>query len=179
MSVSHRLRRQAFAPGREFQGAQPAVRVCRASANSRCHFCQTWCCPALERWSSMENGQWCAAVRHRPRIRRRRGPALHAYESFLRRVCLEVSMSHPTTTVYRTGMTVRAATAARHAPSILNTQPWRWRLQPERMELVRRTLRSTHRGRPAGDGCWRWAAAPPCITPGSCWPPRAGRCTSR
>jgi nitroreductase len=28
-----------------------------------------------------------------------------------------------------------AATAARHAPSILNTQPWRWRVRPGRLEL--------------------------------------------
>ena len=46
-------------------------------------------------------------------------------------------MSHATTTVDRpTGEALTgAAAAAGHAPSILNTQPWRWRLEPGRLEL--------------------------------------------
>src|SRR3569833_143046 len=32
-------------------------------------------------------------------------------------------------------LSVAAATAARWAPSVLNTQPWRWRVHPDRLEL--------------------------------------------
>jgi hypothetical protein len=46
-------------------------------------------------------------------------------------------MMRATTTVdRRTGEALTgAAAAAGHAPSILNTQPWRWRLEPGRLEL--------------------------------------------
>jgi len=46
-------------------------------------------------------------------------------------------MHHATTTVDRPiGVDLtRAATAAGYAPSILNTQPWRWRLEPGRLHL--------------------------------------------
>lgn len=46
-------------------------------------------------------------------------------------------MSHATTTVDRPRgeALVGAVAAAGYAPSILNTQPWRWRLEPGRLEL--------------------------------------------
>jgi nitroreductase len=46
-------------------------------------------------------------------------------------------MSHATTTVDRPSgeALTGAAAAAGYAPSILNTQPWRWRLEPGRLEL--------------------------------------------
>lgn len=46
-------------------------------------------------------------------------------------------MKRTTSTVdARTGEAlISAATAASHAPSILNTQPWRWRLESGRLEL--------------------------------------------
>ena len=46
-------------------------------------------------------------------------------------------MSHATTTVDRPSVDVLtgAVAAAAYAPSILNTQPWRWRLEPGRLEL--------------------------------------------
>jgi len=46
-------------------------------------------------------------------------------------------MSHATTTVDRPSgeALTSAAAAAGYAPSILNTQPWRWRLEPGRLEL--------------------------------------------
>jgi nitroreductase len=46
-------------------------------------------------------------------------------------------MSHATTSVDRpTGETLsQTAVSAGYAPSILNTQPWRWRLEPGRLEL--------------------------------------------
>jgi hypothetical protein len=46
-------------------------------------------------------------------------------------------MIHRTATVDRprTEILIAAAAAAGHAPSILNTQPWRWRVHPGRLEL--------------------------------------------
>ena len=46
-------------------------------------------------------------------------------------------MSHATISVERpTGETLsQAAVSAGYAPSILNTRPWRWRLEPGRLEL--------------------------------------------
>ncbi|MEU7876195.1 nitroreductase [Dactylosporangium sp. NPDC049140] len=46
-------------------------------------------------------------------------------------------MSHATTTVDRPrgDVLIGAAAAAGFAPSILNTQPWRWRLEPGRLQL--------------------------------------------
>jgi len=35
----------------------------------------------------------------------------------------------------RSALAAAAGTASRHAPSILNTQPWRWRVHPGRLEL--------------------------------------------
>jgi hypothetical protein len=46
-------------------------------------------------------------------------------------------MIHPIATVDRPSseILIAAAAAAGHAPSILNTQPWRWRVEPGRLEL--------------------------------------------
>ena len=43
-----------------------------------------------------------------------------------------------------------AATAARHAPSILNTQPWRWRVRPGRLELFAEASRRLPATDPTG-----------------------------
>jgi nitroreductase len=85
-------------------------------------------------------------------------------------------MSHATTSVDRpTGETLsQAAVSAGFAPSILNTQPWRWRLEPGRLELFAERagqLRVTDpQGRLLTISC-----APHCTTPGQRWPPPVGR----
>ena len=43
-----------------------------------------------------------------------------------------------------------AANAAGHAPSILNTQPWRWRVYPEHLELFAERTRQLVAGDPSG-----------------------------
>ena len=45
------------------------------------------------------------------------------------------TMSHTDLTVPSDVLAGAATAAARHAPSILNTQPWRWRVSPGRLEL--------------------------------------------
>lgn len=43
--------------------------------------------------------------------------------------------SHRDLTALTKVLAAAAITAARYAPSILNTQPWRWRVRPDRLEL--------------------------------------------
>jgi nitroreductase len=45
------------------------------------------------------------------------------------------TMSHTDLTVPSDVLAGAATAAARYAPSILNTQPWRWRVRPDRLEL--------------------------------------------
>ena len=61
-------------------------------------------------------------------------------------------MSHPTTAVQPpSGETLTAAAAAAgYAPSILNTQPWRWRLGPGRLELFAERARQLTVSDPQG-----------------------------
>src|SRR5690242_17336313 len=48
---------------------------------------------------------------------------------------MKQTMSHTDLTVASDVLAGAAAEAARYAPSILSTQPWRWRVRPGRMEL--------------------------------------------
>jgi nitroreductase len=61
-------------------------------------------------------------------------------------------MRHETTAVDRlpAAAYVDAATAARNAPSILNTQPWLWRVHPNRLELFANRSRQLTAGDPQG-----------------------------
>ncbi|MFI7430779.1 Acg family FMN-binding oxidoreductase [Micromonospora sp. NPDC049836] len=54
--------------------------------------------------------------------------------------------SYPEMTIPSDLLAGAAAAAARYAPSILNTQPWRWRVRPDRLEMFaepRRQLTAT------------------------------------
>jgi hypothetical protein len=59
-------------------------------------------------------------------------------------------MRHETTAVDRlpAAAFTDAATAARNAPSILNTQPWLWRVHPDRLELFAAPSRHLTAGDP-------------------------------
>jgi nitroreductase len=61
-------------------------------------------------------------------------------------------MRHETTAVDRrlAAVFIHAATAARHAPSILNTQPWLWRVRPDRLDLFADRSRQLAAGDPEG-----------------------------
>jgi nitroreductase len=61
-------------------------------------------------------------------------------------------MRHETTAVDRLPVAayVDAATAARNAPSILNTQPWLWRIHPNRLDLFANRSRQLTAGDPQG-----------------------------
>jgi nitroreductase len=61
-------------------------------------------------------------------------------------------MRHQTTAVDRlpTDVFTHAATVARHAPSILNTQPWLWRVHPHRLDLFANRSRQLAAGDPEG-----------------------------
>ena len=61
-------------------------------------------------------------------------------------------MRHETSTVDRLPAVVfaDAATAAGHAPSILNTQPWLWRVHPDRLDLFANRSRQLAAGDPQG-----------------------------
>src|SRR5690348_10546727 len=66
--------------------------------------------------------------------RRRRTPREEG-DHLAEKAAMNPTMPHADLTIPSDVLAGAATAAARYAPSILNTQPWRWRVHPDRLEL--------------------------------------------